>query len=51
VRVDEHAMTVALARPGMQIDFGGIAKGYAADAAVAAMRHAGATGGIIAVVG
>lgn len=33
--------------PGMALDFGAIAKGYALDRAVAAMREAGAAGGMV----
>jgi len=36
-----------LLEPGMAVDLGGIAKGYALDCAAAAMRRTGATGGVI----
>ncbi|MDR1177934.1 MAG: FAD:protein FMN transferase, partial [Spirochaetaceae bacterium] len=39
--IDEDAGTVFLARPGMRLDIGGIAKGYAADEAVSIIRRAG----------
>jgi len=41
VTLDDRERTVALALPGMQLDLGGIAKGYAADEAVAAAREFG----------
>jgi thiamine biosynthesis lipoprotein len=51
VRLDPKTRTVFLEKPGMQIDIGGIGKGYAAEHAAAVMRNAGATGGLIAVAG
>jgi thiamine biosynthesis lipoprotein len=57
VRLDDRARTVQLLRPGMLLDLGGIAKGYAADAALAVLRRHGldcalvAAGGDIAVSG
>jgi thiamine biosynthesis lipoprotein len=33
--------------PGTRLDFGGIAKGYAVDLAIAALRKAGASGGLV----
>jgi len=41
VRLDEAAHTVELTAPGMQLDFGGIAKGYAADGALAVLKQHG----------
>lgn len=41
VVLDEAARTVMLRRPGMRITLGGVAKGYAVDGAVAALRKAG----------
>ena len=41
VTLDSLERTVALSLPGMQLDLGGIAKGYAADEAVAAARELG----------
>lgn len=41
VQVDEAASTVKLGRAGMRLNVEGIAKGYAVDAAVRAMRAAG----------
>ena len=41
LRLDEPAQTVELTTPGMKLDFGGIAKGYACDLATAALREHG----------
>lgn len=41
LRLDERAGTVRLTRPGMALDLGGIAKGYAADAALAELARRG----------
>jgi len=51
VVVDRGSSTVFITRPGMSIDLGGIAKGYAADRAVEALMKAGIPGGIVAVAG
>jgi FAD:protein FMN transferase len=51
LRLDLKTRTVFLEKPGMQIDIGGIGKGYAAERAAAVMRNAGATGALIAVAG
>src|SRR5438552_9535307 len=51
LRLDSKTRTVFLEKPGMQIDIGGIGKGYAAERAAAVMRNAGATGALIAVAG
>jgi thiamine biosynthesis lipoprotein len=51
VHLDANARTVFLEKPGMQLDVGGIGKGYAADRAVIVMQHAGATGGLVALSG
>jgi FAD:protein FMN transferase len=45
--LDEKAMTVRFATDGMRIDLGGIAKGYAVDKAVEAMKKRGARGGMV----
>ena len=47
VHVDDVNGTVRLARPGVQIDFGGIAKGYAVDVAVEALRQHGVRHGMV----
>jgi FAD:protein FMN transferase len=41
--LDERASTVNLTEPGMRLDLGGIAKGYAGDEAVAVLRSHGIT--------
>ena len=51
VALDETASTVFLKRVGMQIDVGGIGKGYAADLVVEVMQKAGATAGVVALSG
>lgn len=49
--IDNAAQTVSLKKPGMAIDLGGIAKGYAADRAIEVLQNKGISGGIIAVAG
>jgi thiamine biosynthesis lipoprotein len=49
--VDPGASTVYLDKHGVQIDLGGIIKGYAADRAAAVLREYGIDDGIIAVAG
>jgi thiamine biosynthesis lipoprotein len=57
IRLDEKARTVELLKPGMQLDLGGIAKGYAADEGLRVLRQHEipraliAAGGDIAVSG
>src|SRR5262249_5151459 len=57
VRLDEKHRTAQLLRPGMKLDLGGIAKGYAADEALKVLKRLGvdralvAAGGDIAVSG
>ena len=51
VHVDDQARTIRLGRPGMQIDVGGIGKGFAADLAALVMQKAGATAGVVAISG
>ena len=41
VHLDAASRSVRLARAGMRLDFGGIAKGYAADRALDALRETG----------
>ena len=41
VRLDSHNRTVELLRDGMRLDFGGIAKGFAADEALRVLRDHG----------
>ena len=47
VRLDDSNGTVRLAQLGMQLDFGGVAKGYAVDQAVEALRHCGVHQGMV----
>jgi thiamine biosynthesis lipoprotein len=57
IRLDKDKRTVQLLKPGMKLDLGGIAKGYAADEALAVLKKHGieralvAAGGDIAVSG
>jgi thiamine biosynthesis lipoprotein len=47
VELDEKARTVRLAKPNMLLDAGGIAKGYAADAALAVLKTHGVTRALV----
>ena len=47
VQVDRGAGTIALGRRGMGLDLGSIGKGWAVDRAVAALRAAGVTSGLV----
>jgi thiamine biosynthesis lipoprotein len=49
--LDESTRSVALGAPGMQLDLGGIGKGFAADEAAAALTRAGITSALVAVGG
>jgi FAD:protein FMN transferase len=51
VDLDLQTQTIFLEKTGMQIDVGGIGKGYAADQAVMAMKKAGASAGVVALSG
>jgi thiamine biosynthesis lipoprotein len=51
VVIDEVRSTVFLKKKGMEIDLGGIEKGYAADRAVEVLKKNGITAGIVAVGG
>jgi FAD:protein FMN transferase len=51
VRLDARAKTVQLRKPGMQLDLGGIAKGYAADEALKALKKHGVTRALVAAGG
>jgi FAD:protein FMN transferase len=44
VRIDAAAHTVAFARPGIEIDLGGIAKGFAVEVAAGVLRRRGLAG-------
>jgi len=49
--LDANEMTVRFAAEGMRLDLGAIAKGYAADRAVEAMKKFGALGGMVEIGG
>ncbi|MFO0908365.1 MAG: FAD:protein FMN transferase [Isosphaeraceae bacterium] len=51
VSLDEHDQTVRLMKPGMKLDLGGIAKGYASDAAIATLREHGVSRALVAGAG
>jgi thiamine biosynthesis lipoprotein len=51
VVLDPTAMTVRLTKPGMQLDLGGIAKGYAAQAAIDVLKKQGVTRALVAAGG
>lgn len=51
LQLDANARTVTLARPGMRLDVGGIAKGYAAEQALHAIEAAGAGSALVALGG
>ena len=48
IRLDPARRTVELTRPGMKLDLGGIAKGYAAGEAIAVLRREGITAALVA---
>lgn len=51
IRIDEKGGTVELLKPEMRLDLGGIAKGYAADAALKVLKEHGLTRAMVAGVG
>ncbi len=51
VRFDPQNHSVELLKPGMQLDFGGIAKGYAVDEALAVLRQHGFTHAMVVLGG
>ncbi|HVJ85116.1 MAG TPA: FAD:protein FMN transferase [Caulifigura sp.] len=51
VKLDATAKTVELMKPGMQLDLGGIAQGYAADDAMRVLKGAGLTRALVDVSG
>jgi FAD:protein FMN transferase len=51
LRLDPKARSVALAKPGMQLDLGGIGKGFAADEALAELRRFGVRSALVAAGG
>ena len=51
LHIDAAAGTVTLDQAGMQLDLGGIAKGYAADAALSVLAQSGIRSALVAVSG
>jgi thiamine biosynthesis lipoprotein len=51
VKLDRERRTIQLTRPGMRLDLGGIAKGYAADEALAVLKKAGVARAVVAASG
>jgi thiamine biosynthesis lipoprotein len=51
VKLDKGNQTVQLLKPHMQLDLGGIAKGYAADEALAVLQRHGLTRALVAMGG
>ena len=51
VKLDARTREVHLAQPGMQLDLGGIAKGYAADEMLAVLKSLGITRALVAASG
>jgi thiamine biosynthesis lipoprotein len=49
--LDTNKLTVAFTVPGMQLDFGGIGKGYAADQVIAVLKKHGITRALVAASG
>lgn len=47
ILLDANDFSIRLSAGGMKLDLGAIAKGYAADKAVAIMKNCGATGGLV----
>jgi thiamine biosynthesis lipoprotein len=47
ILLDANDFSIRFAAGGMKLDLGAIAKGYAADKAVAIMKNCGATGGLV----
>ena len=47
IRFDRHATTIRFTRPGVEMDLGAIAKGYAVDRALAVLKEAGATRAVV----
>jgi thiamine biosynthesis lipoprotein len=51
LKLDPRNKTVTLTAPNMQLDLGGIAKGYAADKALDVLKHHGLTRALVAASG
>ncbi len=47
VEIDEDAMTVRFSEPGVKLDFGAVAKGWAIDRAMDELREAGVTSALL----
>ena len=51
VRLDRHHRTIRFDRDGVELDLGGIAKGYAVDRAVAVLRRGGVSAALVNACG
>ena len=51
LQLNRQSKTIFLSHLGMQVDVGGIGKGFAADLAADVMKSAGATAGVVAISG
>ena len=51
VRLDPEARTICFDRPGIELDLGGIAKGYAVDRVVALLRREGVAAALVSAGG
>lgn len=51
IRLNVEARSISFDNPGLQIDLGGIAKGYAVDRAINILRRAGITSAVVAAGG
>jgi thiamine biosynthesis lipoprotein len=51
LKIDERSRTVTLLEPGMQLDLGGIAKGFAADHALRVLKEHGVSRALVAASG
>ncbi len=51
IRLNTNTRSIFFKKPGLQIDLGGIAKGYAVDRAVSILRSAGITSAVVAAGG
>jgi len=51
IAIDPKAATLFFSKPGLQIDLGGIAKGYAVDAGIDILRRAGVVAGVVSAGG
>lgn len=51
VELDRPGLSISFLRPGMALDMGGVAKGYAVDMAVKSLRESGVGNGIVSAGG